>query len=332
MSKTTQVQDPRLRVSRRGFLKASGAGAALATGGAIGAIPFRASRAAAQSGWDAEHDVVVVGSGGAAFAAAISARHLGADVLMLEKGAYAGGTTLVSGGTMWIPNNTPMREAGVVDDREDALRYMARYSFPAHYDADDERLGLTEHDYAMLSAFYDLGTEAMDTIQEAGASTWRMAINGFTGDIQADYMDHLPENKAPQGRSIVPQDPDGNPGGGGLLIQNYQDHAERVGIPLMLNHRVERVILKRRRRGHRRRGVGQRSRHRDVYPGSEHRRAGAPGRRDARAERHPGAADGAGHLDPGAQGRHLRLGRVRPQRRSDAATSSPPRTTVAARR
>ncbi|HEV2528509.1 MAG TPA: FAD-binding protein [Thermomicrobiales bacterium] len=243
MSKATHVQDARLRVSRRGFLKASGAGAALATGGVIGAVPFQASRAAAQSGWDAEHDVVVVGSGGAGFAAAISAQHLGADVVMLEKGAYVGGTTLVSGGTMWIPNNTPMREAGMTDDREDALRYMARYSFPADYDPDSETLGLTEHDFAMLSAFYDVGSEAMDVLQEAGANTWRLAINGFTGDVQADYMDHLPENKAPQGRSIVPQDEEGNPGGGGLLIENYQAHAERVGIPIMLNHRVERVIL-----------------------------------------------------------------------------------------
>ena len=92
------LSDSRLRVSRRGFLKASGVTAAAASTAGFGVVPFTASKAAAQDGWDAEHDVVVVGSGGAAFAAAITAKHEGGDVVMFEKGAYVGGTTLVSGG------------------------------------------------------------------------------------------------------------------------------------------------------------------------------------------------------------------------------------------
>jgi 3-oxosteroid 1-dehydrogenase len=102
VSRTTES---RLRVSRRGFLKASGVGAAAAATGGIGAVAFSASKAAAQGGWDAEHDIVVVGSGNAAFAAAITARSEGNDVAMFEKGAYVGGTTLVSGGGGWFPNN-----------------------------------------------------------------------------------------------------------------------------------------------------------------------------------------------------------------------------------
>jgi len=81
MSQSGSAVDPRLRVSRRGFLKASGVGAAVAAG-SIGAIPFSASRAAAQQAWDAEFDIVVAGSGSAAFAAAITAEVNGADVVM----------------------------------------------------------------------------------------------------------------------------------------------------------------------------------------------------------------------------------------------------------
>jgi hypothetical protein len=40
------TRESRLRVSRRGFLKAGGAGAALATG-VVGAVPFQASRGGA---------------------------------------------------------------------------------------------------------------------------------------------------------------------------------------------------------------------------------------------------------------------------------------------
>jgi succinate dehydrogenase/fumarate reductase flavoprotein subunit len=235
-------EDSRFRVTRRGFLKASGAGAAVAAG-ALGAIPFSASRAFAQQSWDYEYDVVVAGSGGAAFAAAITAKHLGADVVMLEKGSFVGGTTLVSGGTMWIPNNSAMAAHNLTDDRDGAIRYMARYSFPSDYDANDEKLGLTDHDYEMISAFYDKASVGMDLLQEAGAATWITATNGFTGTIQADYQDHLPEDTSPIGRSIVADNGQGQSGGGGGLIAGYQAYADKVGLEIKLGHRVERVVL-----------------------------------------------------------------------------------------
>ncbi|HEU0164513.1 MAG TPA: FAD-binding protein [Thermomicrobiales bacterium] len=239
MAESTQG---RLRVSRRGFLKASGAGAAVAAG-TIGAVSFGSSRAFAQQKWDDTYDVVVVGSGAAAFSAAITAQHLGAKVVMLEKGAYVGGTTLVSGGTMWIPNNAQMAAAGLKDNREDAIRYMARVAFPADYNPEDAKLGLMDHDFEMLSAYYDTGSEAMKTLEDAGAATYLTSINTLTGSIQADYVDHLPEDTSPIGRSIVAATKDGKPGGGGDLIASYQAYAKKVGIPILLGHRVERVVL-----------------------------------------------------------------------------------------
>ena len=225
-------------------MKASGAGLA-ATGGAIGAIPFANSLAAAQQGWDAEHDIVVVGTGGAGFAAAITARGLGADVVMLEKGTYIGGTTIASGGTMWIPNNTQMREAGFEDVREDALKYMARYSWAHLYNENHPTLGLPQHDFDMISAYYDKAAEAMDFIAGTGAIEWNMSsTSGPTySNVQTDYQPHFPENKAPQGRSVNVKTSDGSYGGGGALIGAYQAWAEANGIGIMLNHRVERVII-----------------------------------------------------------------------------------------
>jgi 3-oxosteroid 1-dehydrogenase len=245
MSKATHAVESRLRVSRRGFLKASGVGVGAAAAANLGAVPFAASRAAAQQGWDAEHDIVIVGSGGAAFAAAVTAKHLGSDVVMLEKGAYLGGTTLVSGGTLWMPNNSAMREEGLEDPREDAIKYMARHWFPAQYDPDAEQLGLSDHDFAMVSAYYDLSAESSDVIQEAGAQSWLVSgQSGPTGDlIQTDYMAHFQENVAPVGRSINAKDADGNRGNGGTLIQNYQAWAEQNGVEIRLHHRVERVVL-----------------------------------------------------------------------------------------
>jgi succinate dehydrogenase/fumarate reductase flavoprotein subunit len=50
-------------------------------------------------------DVLVVGSGGAGFTAAVTARKAGLDVLLIEKEALLGGTTATSGGMLWIPGN-----------------------------------------------------------------------------------------------------------------------------------------------------------------------------------------------------------------------------------
>src|SRR5699024_4310184 len=145
-------RNSRLRVSRRGFIKASGAGVAAA---GLGAVPFAASAAASEQGWDEEHDIVVIGSGGAGFAAAITARAQGNDVAIFEKGAYAGGTTLVSGGGAWLPNNHLMQKDGHDDPRDWALKYMTRYSFPHLYNPDDPQYGLSDDDYALLTTYYD---------------------------------------------------------------------------------------------------------------------------------------------------------------------------------
>lgn len=70
------------------------------------------------------YDVVVVGSGAAAFLAAIRSATLGAKVIMLEKGSMFGGTSAKSGGGIWIPNNPNITQAGVSDSADKAFGYM----------------------------------------------------------------------------------------------------------------------------------------------------------------------------------------------------------------
>lgn len=73
---------------------------------------------------DAEHDVVVVGSGAIGLTAALASAADGARVLVLEKGPYLGGTAAVSGGMLWIPLNRYLHELGKADDQADALVYL----------------------------------------------------------------------------------------------------------------------------------------------------------------------------------------------------------------
>ena len=76
--------------------------------------------------WDAEVDVVVVGSGAAGLTAAMLAHDQGAEVIVLERSRMVGGTTAVSGGGLWIPLNQHMADVGAQDSREEALAYCRR--------------------------------------------------------------------------------------------------------------------------------------------------------------------------------------------------------------
>jgi 3-oxosteroid 1-dehydrogenase len=64
-------------------------------------------------------DVIVIGSGAAGLAAGVAAAADGATVTVLEAAPSIGGTTAISGGGIWIPDN-----AYAEDSQDDALRYL----------------------------------------------------------------------------------------------------------------------------------------------------------------------------------------------------------------
>ncbi|TDD48599.1 3-ketosteroid-delta-1-dehydrogenase [Saccharopolyspora elongata] len=68
-------------------------------------------------------DLVVAGSG-TGMAAALAARELGLDVLIVEKTDYVGGSTALSGGAFWIPASSLLAAEGAVDSPERAELYL----------------------------------------------------------------------------------------------------------------------------------------------------------------------------------------------------------------
>ena len=75
----------------------------------------------------ADYDGIVLGTGGAGLTAAVTAAELGARVGLFEKGETVGGTTVYSGGMIWIPLNMhEPPEKG--DSREKALAYLRALS------------------------------------------------------------------------------------------------------------------------------------------------------------------------------------------------------------
>ena len=63
--------------------------------------------------WDESVDFLIVGSGGGGLVAALAAVDAGIAPLVLEKQALIGGSTGMSGGMVWLPNNPLMQADGI---------------------------------------------------------------------------------------------------------------------------------------------------------------------------------------------------------------------------
>lgn len=96
-------------------------------------------------------DVVVVGSGASGLTAALAAASAGAEVLVLEKGSKFGGSTALSGGQMWIPNNSLQGAAGIGDAKKKASTYLTKLAFG-------------RADSRLIRAFVDFAPQAFDFV------------------------------------------------------------------------------------------------------------------------------------------------------------------------
>jgi 3-oxosteroid 1-dehydrogenase len=75
-------------------------------------------------GWDKSVDLAIVGSGGGGMVAALAAVDAGHEPLVVEKQALIGGSTGLSGGVIWMPNNPLLEPDGVADSHADGLAYL----------------------------------------------------------------------------------------------------------------------------------------------------------------------------------------------------------------
>lgn len=132
-----------------------------------------------------ECDIVVVGSGAAGMLAAVRAHDLGHSVVMIEKTAYYGGTSAVSGGGIWVPMNADIANQ---DSPAAALEYLegcTRGAVPT----------------AVLAAYVEQAPIMARYLSE-GAGVPLSSILPLP-----DYLSRLPG--ASRGRTLAPGDMDG---------------------------------------------------------------------------------------------------------------------------
>jgi 3-oxosteroid 1-dehydrogenase len=128
-------------------------------------------------------DVIVLGSGAAALTAALSAHGHGATAIILEKAATVGGTSAMSGGTMWTACNDQMKVHGLTDSCEQALTYLTS-------------LSNSKIEYAVAEALIDAGPEMIRSREANTPATFDL-VERFP-----DYHPGHPGAMAHGGRSI----------------------------------------------------------------------------------------------------------------------------------
>ncbi|MBV9995763.1 MAG: FAD-binding protein [Caulobacteraceae bacterium] len=133
---------------------------------------------------ETQFDFVIVGSGAGALVAGVTAKAAGLRPLVVEKTELVGGSTALSGGILWMPNNPLMRQEGVADSREASLTYLANFT------RDDDLVSTP----ARREAFVDTVPKMIEAMQALGMEYRRCP--GY-----CDYYDHLPGGNA-EGRSI----------------------------------------------------------------------------------------------------------------------------------
>lgn len=138
------------------------------------------------------YDVVVLGSGAAGLTAALAAAVEGASVALFEKADKLGGTTALSGGTIWIPGNQAAEAAGVEDSEELGHEYMESLS-----------LGMILPE--LLDALISGGPKFVEFAEQHADLRFQLV---------AGYPDYHPER------------PGGMPGGGRSIEVNLVSFAE----------------------------------------------------------------------------------------------------------
>jgi len=103
--------------------------------------------------WDAEADVVSIGSGGGGLCAAITAHDHGASAMVLERSDQVGGVTAYSMGEVWIPGNHHATAMGIEDSPDSGYRYVKSLSMG--YAEDAAILNQSIHGPVALKYFED---------------------------------------------------------------------------------------------------------------------------------------------------------------------------------
>ncbi|ONM50712.1 FAD-dependent oxidoreductase [Nocardia donostiensis] len=198
---------------------------------------------AAEVTWDRTADVVVAGYGIAGVCAAIEAARAGADVLILERTSGWGGAAALAGGFIYLGGGTPLQRAlGFEDSQENMEKFLLAAVGPG---ADKAKIA----DYCRGSLeHYDWLVDCGVPFKEAfwGEPGWEPPHD--EGLMYSGGENAAPFNTiaTPAPRGHVPQMQNkrtGQKGGGYMLMKPLAETAEKLGVGVEYDTRLQRLVV-----------------------------------------------------------------------------------------
>jgi succinate dehydrogenase/fumarate reductase flavoprotein subunit len=169
-----------------------------------------------------ETDVVVVGGGGSGLAAAIEARSLGRQVILLERNEQLGGSTAKSIGSITATNTPHQLRKGIRDCPDDHFEDMARFS-AASKRVRESRYQINDNT-ALRRVFVDNVPETF---------RWLMGLG-------VEFYGPLPEapHRKPRMHNVLPNS--------GAYIYHLERAARRTGVEILTSVRAQRLLVEQR--------------------------------------------------------------------------------------
>jgi succinate dehydrogenase/fumarate reductase flavoprotein subunit len=176
---------------------------------------------------EVDYDVIVVGAGGAGLAGAVTAAQAGCSVLILEAESKIGGSTALSGGVFNAAGTSLQTALGLRDSIED-------------YYHDYMTLTQWRQPASLIRTFCEQATPTLEWLISLGVQiparlsdkpkgvVWPAAPTG--GGIYAAGLERVPRGHAPVG-------------GGLHYIEVLDNHRAVLGAELVLNSRVEQLLI-----------------------------------------------------------------------------------------
>lgn len=187
--------------------------------------------------WAGAADVIVVGYGIAGVCAAIEAREMGASVLVLERAGGCDGSTVYSGGLLYLGGGTAVQKACGFDDSPEAMA--------AYLNA------ITDHPDAAKIARLSAGSaDHFDWLEARGVPFNRTYCpEKNLVPPGPDCLMYSGNEKVWPYREITPPAPrghkvafDGLDGGGGVILERLVEHAARIGVEARFDMHVDALV------------------------------------------------------------------------------------------
>jgi len=188
--------------------------------------------------WSGEVDVLVIGFGMGGGCAAVSAAEAGAQVLVLERAASAGGTTAMAGGHFYLGGGTAVQQAtGHADSADEMYKYLMAVS--------------PDPDPAKIRRYCEGSVEHFNWLEALGFQFERSFYPEkaviqpnteglmFTGnELVWPYRDEAVP--APRGHKVPKP---GDTGGAGMVVELLAQRAGELGVPIRYETGATALIL-----------------------------------------------------------------------------------------